>query len=266
MIRRLKKQVMYLTFNSLDADSCILAYGDASKANLPEGRTQGGSMIFATRTPREGEVEIRGNLLAWASGRIRRVVLNSFGGELLQQMSTFDYASWMSKLWKEFRPERPSIPVHLRCDAMSVVEAVTFSLRQQVREKRLTPDLWALREAIATFEIASMEHVPTAFMIADGMTKYNNRSAQLITDAMPGVVRLPSNTEQSKSSFQKASIDDSRARGGNWIDVKTAMKAPGGGASKNILQHVLSECPGGFVFGGSLLLEDKAKRDILIST
>ena len=169
-------------------------------------------MIIATRSPREGEIEIRGNLLAWSSGRIRRVVLNSFGGELLQQMSTFDYASWMGKLWMEFRPERPSIPIHLRCDAMSVVEAVTFSLRQQVREKRLTPDLWALREAIATFEIASMEHVPTAYMIADGLTKYNNRAAQLITNAMRGTIRLPNNSERSKSSHPEGASRPQRGQ------------------------------------------------------
>ena len=117
------------------------------------------------------------------------------------------------KLWMESRPERSSIPIHLRCDAMSVVKAVTFSLRQQVREKRRTPDLWALREAITTFEIASMEHVPTAYVIADGMTKYNNRAAQQLNE-------------------------DSKARGGKRIDVKTATKLKVVELAWKILRHV----------------------------
>jgi hypothetical protein len=41
----------------------------------------------------------------------------------------------------------------------------------QVLEKRLTNELWALREALKHKEIRSMAHVPTELMIADGLTK-----------------------------------------------------------------------------------------------
>jgi hypothetical protein len=49
--------------------------------------------------------------------------------------------------------------------------ASTKSLRVQVLEKRLTNELWALREALKHKEIRSLEHVPTELMIADGLTK-----------------------------------------------------------------------------------------------
>jgi hypothetical protein len=49
--------------------------------------------------------------------------------------------------------------------------ASTKSLRVQVLEKRLTNELWALREALKHKEIRPLEYVPTELMIADGLTK-----------------------------------------------------------------------------------------------
>ena len=71
-----------------------------------------------------------------------------------------------------------------------MVEAVVFSLRQQVREKRLTPDLWLLRESIANQEISTMEHVQGEYMVADGMTKYSIKGAAAICQAMGGAITL----------------------------------------------------------------------------
>ena len=110
-------------------------------------------------------------LLAWTSGRIKRVVLNTYGGELLQQVATFDHASWVAQLYHEVRCDLKTIDLHQFCDGLSVVENITLSLRQQVREKRLTADLWMLREAIAYGALTSLRHVPTTYMIADALTK-----------------------------------------------------------------------------------------------
>ena len=71
-----------------------------------------------------------------------------------------------------------------------MVENITLSLRQQVREKRLTADLWALREAIANGDITSLCHVPTTHMIADGLTKTKDGEQKLIAAVLRGHIEL----------------------------------------------------------------------------
>ena len=69
-------------------------------------------------------------------------MLCTFGAELLQQVATLDLASWLRNLYHELRTDLKEVKLHLRSDCMGVVvQAVTFSLRQQVRERRLTPNL-----------------------------------------------------------------------------------------------------------------------------
>jgi len=53
MIRRLKQKIMFMTYTKLSAETQILAYGDASRGNMTEGRTQGGRLIFATSSVRK---------------------------------------------------------------------------------------------------------------------------------------------------------------------------------------------------------------------
>ena len=86
---------------------------------------------------------------------------------------------------------------------MLVIEAVAFSLRQQVRERRLTPDLWLLRESIANGEIETMEHCPGKFMVADGMTKYTVQGRQVVTQAMIGKIALPNQAPKSSHPESK---------------------------------------------------------------
>ena len=172
---------------------CVLAYGDAALKNMAEGKTQGGSIVVLANLPstlNKDNKNIKCCLIAWTSGRIKRVVLNTYGGELLQQVATFDHGSWLAALYHEFRPDLKKVDLHLKCDALSVVENITLSLRQQVREKRLTADLWALREAIANGDITSMTHTPTGFMIADGLTKTKDSKQMLIAAVMQGRIQM----------------------------------------------------------------------------
>ena len=58
-------------------------------------------------------------------------------------------------------------------------------------EKRLTADLSALREGIENGEIEELIHVPTAFQVADGLTKPDPKLRILIQQAMAGLVSIP---------------------------------------------------------------------------
>jgi hypothetical protein len=79
-----------------------------------------------------------------------------------------DMAVWLKKLLCEIH--KGEIKVKIKSDCMSLVDSLG-SLRQQVQEKRLTQDLWALRQAVETKEIYSIEHIPSQLMVADGLTK-----------------------------------------------------------------------------------------------
>lgn len=131
------------------------------------------------------------------------LLLDTFGAELLQQVATFDLASWLRNLYHELRTGLKEVKLHLRSDCMGVVQVVAFSLRQQARERRLTPDLWVIREAIATSSITSLEHVPTKSMVADGLTKYGCKPAQAIKRAMRGLILYPLTTPEAAINKKK---------------------------------------------------------------
>jgi hypothetical protein len=136
--------------------------------------------------------EVQGSLLGWSTARIKRVVSSTFSGELLQQATAFDRARWTALLIKEMTGA--DVPLHMRTDCKSLIQNLD-SLRLQAKEKRLTTEMWALREAFDLDEIATYEHVPTTYMIADGMTKEGTRAGRkvrdMVVDAMNGKITLP---------------------------------------------------------------------------
>ena len=96
-------------------------------------------------------------------------------------------ACWTRNLAEEMMGTRSLL--HMRTDCKSLVEA-TRSLRQQVRERRLTAELWALREALDMGEITSLEHTSTTKMIADGLTKSDPKLRTTLRQAMAGELLL----------------------------------------------------------------------------
>ena len=94
MARTLKYSKKYITFNLLDDDLAVVSFGDAALKNLEEGRTREGTAIVLANRRQLNQGPINCCLIAYTSGRIKRVVLNTYGGELLQQVSCFDHASW----------------------------------------------------------------------------------------------------------------------------------------------------------------------------
>ena len=192
MVRTLKYNKKSITFNALDEEVVLVSFGDAALKNAEKGRTQGGTVIALANKRQLNKEICNVVLLAWTSGRIKRVVLNTYGGELLQQVATFDHASWVAQLYQEVRCDLESIDLHQFCDGLSVVENITLSLRQQVREKRLTADLWMLREAIADGTLTALRHVPTEFMIADALTKVkvDSNAILMLHDAMEGRIKM----------------------------------------------------------------------------
>ena len=121
MVRTLKYNKKSITFNTLDEEVVLVSFGDAALKNSEKGRMQGGTVIALANKRQLNKEICNVVLLAWTSGRIKRVVLNTYGGELLQQVATFDHASWVAQLYQEVRCDLESIDLHQFCDGLSVV-------------------------------------------------------------------------------------------------------------------------------------------------
>jgi len=138
--------------------------------------------------PTEAAPEVQCNIVSWKAARIRRVVNSTFSAELLSQTRMLDHVVWLKELLKEMTQQQ--LRTELRTDCFSLVENMQ-SLRIQVTEKRLTADMWALRNAYSQGEIQDFQHVPTKFMIADGLTKSKPDLKANIVKAMQGNLVVP---------------------------------------------------------------------------
>jgi hypothetical protein len=182
-----------ITYHKSTGTLGLWCYADAANQDMGRGGSRGG-MLLMVGSVKEGQhgQEVQGSLLGWSTARIKRVVSSTFSGELLQQAAAFDRARWTALLIQEMTGR--DVPLHMRTDCKSLIQNLD-SLRLQAKEKRLTTEMWALREAFDMDEIATYEHVPTSFMIADGMTKEGARAGRrvrdMVVDAMNGKILLP---------------------------------------------------------------------------
>ena len=145
----------------------------------------GGALtLFVHPSPRDMAAEGCA-LIAWSCSRLKRVVKSTFSGELMQQVDAFDRATWMRMLYQELTAKPAEL--HMRTDCNSVVEN-TQSLRVQVTEKRLTTDVWMLRQALVRGEITSLAWVDTSLMLADGLAKPSETLRTPIVKAMKGLI------------------------------------------------------------------------------
>ncbi len=202
-----------IVYRKLQGQLRVLSYSDSAFQNLPQGRSQAGYAILiaeeeTTNSPavkfQDGDTttytrDVRTALMSWKSSRHRRVVRSTFSAELLASSALFDSASWFTSLFTEvttgYRPnDQHQMPIDLRTDCESLV-ASTKSLRIQATERRLYGEIWALREALDNSEIRTLKHVPTALMLADGLTKIQPKLRNKLINAMGGYVSIPASKE-----------------------------------------------------------------------
>ena len=175
-----------MTIRPMEGKISVTAFADSAFQNLDRQGSQGGQMIGLTSEGSNQFVTV-----SWKSARIKRVVRSTFSAELLSQSNSFDTASWIRELYDEMRSgkrksmEGPRSELHMKTDCQSLVDS-TRSLRIQVTERRLSAEVWALREALEAKEITSLEHVPTEAMIADGLTKIQPKLRVAVCRACAG--------------------------------------------------------------------------------
>ena len=178
VLRKAKTENVKLKYSDKNnlKDVKFISYNDASFANLADGGSQGGFVIF--------QVDSRGNCspVMWQSKKLRRVVKSAMAAETLIQVDALEACVWLTKLWNEVLYETSdsrSLPViRSYTDSHQLYDAA-HSIRP-VQDKRLRVDVAILREMLERKEVQDIEWINSSQQIADSLTKLGASSTKLL--------------------------------------------------------------------------------------
>lgn len=166
-IRKLKSHELSLFFPSLlDLKTCeLVAFCDASFANLPDRGSQGGYIIFL--------VDVNGNYcpITWQSKKIKRMVNSTLGAECLIAVEASEHCTLLKTIIQEMLclDTDETINISIISDNKSLVDAAHTSTT--IENKRLQIDVGILREMITNGEIHQFRWIDTKYQAANALTK-----------------------------------------------------------------------------------------------
>ena len=165
----LKREKLSIRYVPLDRESLkLVVFADASYANLTDGGSQGGHIIFLADGTQ------RAVPLAWSSKRIKRVVRSTLSAETLSTVDALDTAHLVMSMLKEVVGKQ--IPIELYTDNKSLYDSV--STTNYVLDKRLRVEMSSLRECYETGEVR-FKWIETNGQVADVLTKRGASKAKL---------------------------------------------------------------------------------------
>jgi len=170
IVRKAKAHRYSLKFNRLKSPLHLKAYCDASYANLSDGSSQGGSIIFLADN--DGNV----SPVSWCSRKLRRVCKSTEAAETMAMLDAIDSCVWIGSLLNEILPDKIEISV-IKTDNRSLCDAVHSTTA--VEEKRLRVEIAAIRESIRNGEV-KVDWVPKTKQLADCLTKQGADSQKLM--------------------------------------------------------------------------------------
>ena len=152
----------------------IIAYTDASFANLVDGGSQGGYIIFV--------VGSNGNYfpLHWQSKRIRRVAKSTQAAETLAMVDLVEACVYYKFFLCELLhiDDMTRIKVICKTDNSGMHDSSHSST--QILDKRLRIEMAILREMLSNKEITEITWVPNVHQIADALTKRGVPSSKIL--------------------------------------------------------------------------------------
>ena len=143
-------------------DLTIVAYGDASHASLPNGASQGGSIVFLMG--KDGTCAP----ISWKSKKLDRVTKSPLASEVSAQADTADSGYLVSSMVKEIFALSSAPNIELRTDSKSLVDHLEST--QVIQDARLRVDIARLREMVRLKEI-ELKWVRGKEQLADCLTK-----------------------------------------------------------------------------------------------
>ena len=159
-----------LHYSDLQSPSYLLAYSDASYANLPDGGSQGGYIVFLA--DKLGQL----SPITWTSKKLRRVCRSTITAETMAVLDTIDTCAWLASMFREVL-DVEVLRTIVRTDNKSAYEAINSTTA--VEEKRLRVDIAAIRECVRNNEV-EMEWVNKENQLADVLTKQGADSTKLL--------------------------------------------------------------------------------------
>ena len=114
------------------------------------------------------------------------MVRSTLSAETVEQVALLDRVLWIRDMLWEMTMVR--VPVVMKTDCLSLRDAV-HSLSNVTGERRLTIDVYALREALRTSEVVSLSHVSGPDNLSDGLTKHTRAGVIALRRAGEGIVK-----------------------------------------------------------------------------
>ena len=170
VLKKLKQDDVLLYYPPLKPPFHLEIFCDASYANLPNGASQGGSIVFMS--------DKSGKLLplSWTSRKLRRIVKSTLAAEAMALLDAIDINIWLTHILSEITNTQLDISV-FHTDNRSLVEALHST--KSTEEKRLRVDIAAIKEAIENNEF-KIKWIGKDYQLADVITKQGADSSLLI--------------------------------------------------------------------------------------
>ena len=164
------KSLYPIKFTTLGQPMHLLTYCDASYANLHDGSSQGGYIIFLADD--DGNV----SPVSWCSRKLRRVCKSTEAAETMAMLDAIDASVWIGTLLDEILSDKMKTP-QIVTDNKSLFEAAHSTTA--VEEKRLRVEIAAIRESIRKGEV-EVKWMPKAKQMADCLTKQGSDTRKLL--------------------------------------------------------------------------------------
>ena len=163
LVSRMKSDQLRMAFPKLKSvESCVLeAYADASFANLPDGSSQGGFVIFLK------DQDNKRCPIFWQSRKIRRVVKSTLSAETLALLDCAEASVYLARILLEITGY--NLKVNCVIDNKSLFDALHSS--HCLEDRRLRIDIAVLRDMIDRGEITIVSWVASPLQLADCLTK-----------------------------------------------------------------------------------------------
>ena len=184
MILKLKTDNVLLSFRNLGmVDSAqIIAFHDASLANLNCGGSQGAFVIFLSDSLNKNV-----SAISWQSRKLKRVVNSTLAAEALQLIEAAGKSFWLKSILQEIY-KGSEFPVTCLTDSKTLFQATKST--KQILDKRLAVDLAMIKEKCHTREVHQIEWIPKEKQLADCMTKKGANSDTLLNVLTSGRLDL----------------------------------------------------------------------------
>ena len=170
-LKKVNSVKVQLHYKKLKPPLQLIGYCDASYANLPDGGSQGGHIVFLT------DSDLNAAPLTWRSRKLRRVCRSTLTAETMSLVETIDVCVWMKHIIDEI-DDNKLLTTIIRTDNKDLFDAAHST--KAVEEKRLRVELGSIRESIRNKEI-DLQWVLGKEQIADSLTKQGANVNTLVT-------------------------------------------------------------------------------------